>query len=314
MRPATTAVQNFLAIWGPTIQARLADLYTFTLQGGEVLRYTGFQIGISAPPPDAGNPVNFFPAGPKFDRTHTRTQVGIEIDEIEISLYAGPADLLGFPGSGTLSWQTALWAGLFDGATMALDRAIISGYLPDGITLNVIGTYNWFTGRIGDVEIGRSKTIIRVKSLLDLLTIQMPRRLYQASCNHVFGGAMCGYDRVNGINGDGEATGLGATTISAQPGSSQNSIFTTLAPNPSNLYDQGSIVGASGQNAGYTRSIGVLSRGVVYYLKPWIFPVAIGDQFQLLPGCPHTVGGCQQFNNLDHYGGFPYIPPPETAI
>ncbi|MBV8777226.1 MAG: phage BR0599 family protein, partial [Alphaproteobacteria bacterium] len=35
----------------------------------------------------------------------------------------------------------------------------------------------------------------------------------------------------------------------------------------------------------------------------------------LLPGCDHTVATCQStFNNLSHFGGFPYIPPPELAV
>jgi hypothetical protein len=43
--------------------------------------------------------------------------------------------------------------------------------------------------------------------------------------------------------------------------------------------------------------------------------VAIGDTFRFLPGCDHTAASCQStFNNLSRYGGFPYIPPRETAV
>jgi hypothetical protein len=41
----------------------------------------------------------------------------------------------------------------------------------------------------------------------------------------------------------------------------------------------------------------------------------MGDQFKLLPGCDRTLSTCTNvFNNAIHFGGFPYIPTPETAI
>jgi hypothetical protein len=47
----------------------------------------------------------------------------------------------------------------------------------------------------------------------------------------------------------------------------------------------------------------------------FLSPVAIGDTFQLLPGCDHTLATCQNiFNNLDHHGGFEFIPTPENAV
>jgi uncharacterized phage protein (TIGR02218 family) len=141
------------------------------------------------------------------------------------------------------------------------------------------------------------------RSLLDLLTQQMPRRLYQAACTHIFGDAMCLFDR----------TTL-AATVSATT-ADQNSLVTAFVPSPSTLYDNGTIAGVSGLNTGFRRGIGGMHDGAAFFLKPWIFPVAIGDLFQLLPGCDHTVATCNiVFNNIIHYGGCPFIPPPETAI
>jgi uncharacterized phage protein (TIGR02218 family) len=146
---------------------------------------------------------------------------------------------------------------------------------------------------------------MKVKSLLDLLAIQqMPRRLYQAACTHVFGDAMCTFNRAGF-----------AATVSALNGSNQAILATNAAPSPSTLYDQGSIVSITGENAGQSRTISRVLGGNVYLLKAWLCPVAVGDSFELLPGCDHTVATCQNtFNNLDHFGGFPYIPPPELAV
>jgi len=130
---------------------------------------------------------------------------------------------------------------------------------------------------------------------------------------------MCGYDRVNGLSASGGG-GPGQQTFVCDAGSTQHVIYTDFVPAPSTAYDNGSIIGVSGQNAGYTRTIGQLdstgSPSAIYYLKPWVFPVVAGtDQFQILPGCDHTLATCTgTFQNQLRYGGFPDIPPPETAI
>ena len=57
------------------------------------------------------------------------------------------------------------------------------------------------------------------------------------------------------------------------------------------------------------------SRLAAASLKAWVYPVTIGDSFRFLPGCDHTTASCQlPFKNLSRYRGFPYIPPPETAV
>jgi uncharacterized phage protein (TIGR02218 family) len=184
-----------------------------------------------------------------------------------------------------------------------------------GVLDTSLGVLLWFYGRVAECDVGRSTIAIRVKSLMNLLAVQqIPRRLYQASCGHVFGDAMCGYDRAAGENALGAATGLGAVTISAQTGSNQAQIVTTFSPSSAAAYDQGTMTCLTGANAGASRTISSLAGGVVYQLQPWLSPVAAGDTFQLLPGCDHTSATCDgTFQNLARFGGFPYIPPPEAA-
>jgi hypothetical protein len=55
--------------------------------------------------------------------------------------------------------------------------------------------------------------------------------------------------------------------------------------------------------------------GWVYVKLALLSPVLIDDEFQLLPGCDRTLAMCKNvFNNTTHFGGFPYIPTPETAV
>lgn len=325
-RPCTVALQTFLDTWNPSTGAQIADLYIFTLVTGEVFYYSGFRTALVAPLPNTDSPKFFFQRGPVFTRTKVKVQIGPQIDELEIALIVGENDLVGMNSGGTLTWQKAFWSGIFDGADVELLRAFI--HVTPGIpaTRTVVGTLTWFYGRIGDVEIGRTRCMIRVKSLLDLLTVQMPRRLNQSACNHVFGGPMCGFNRETGVSTLGITTPFGAQTITCQAGSSQDSLTTTYVPGVPTAYDNGTVIGLTGLNAGFTRTIGKLdssvSPSVVYYLQPWIFPVtALTDTFKLLPGCDRLLNTCiSTFHNqaangsAGRYGGMPYIPPPESAV
>jgi hypothetical protein len=315
MRPCSAALAAYLATHDTVV---MADLYTFALSSGEVLRYSGWTTRLSLP--ERAFPVGSlnhgaatiieFALGPRFGRSKVTTRLGIEPTELDVEVFAGEGDLVGmFP------FAEAVRVGLFDGASVELDRFFapagpdVSGALDAGL-----GAIVWFYGRVAECDVGRGSVTMKVKSLMNLLAIQqMPRRLYQASCGHVFGDAMCGYDRAAGKNAAGVATGNGAATITAANGTTQALISAGGAV--ASVYNQGTITGATGANAGYRRTIANLGDGTqIRLFKPFLFPIAIGDTFTVLPGCDHTTSACQNlFDNLARYGGFPYIPPPESA-
>jgi uncharacterized phage protein (TIGR02218 family) len=306
MRPCSAALAAYLAANDIFI---VTDLYTFALATGEVLRYSGWTTALQIPGTlfPAGslnyNALDYtsFTLGPRFGRSKVSTKIGVQPAELDIEILAAAADTIG-----TVSFADAVRLGLFDGATVELDRLFAPPQPAGNGGLDTsLDAIVWFTGRVADCDVGRSKIQLKVKSLMNLLAIQqMPRRLYQAACTHVFGDAMCGFDR----------TTL-AQTAAALAGSTQSEIHTALAPSPATLFDQGTMLGLTGANAGLTRTIRQMLGGVAYQLKAWLYPVALGDTFRFLPGCDHTVAACQgTFNNLVHYGGFPYIPPPETAV
>ena len=306
MRPCSAALKSYLAANDAFV---VIDLYTFALPSGAVLRYSGWTTPLMIPGTafpagslnrDAAGYTSFA-LGPRFDRSTVTTKIGIEPTELDISILAGANDLVG----GT-SFADAVRTGQFDGATVELDRFFTPPQpAGSGAPAMNLGAIVWFYGRLAETDVGRSKINMKVKSLLNLLAQQqMPRRLYQAACTHVFGDTMCGFDR----------TSLTAS-VTAQAGSSQAAIVTSLSPSPATLFDQGTIVATSGPNAGQRRTITQLSGGTAYLLKAWLEPVTVGNEFELLPGCDHTVATCQNtFNNLNRFGGFPYIPPPELAV
>jgi len=284
MKAASAAM---IALLGSSDQFIMADLYTITLVGGSVLRYS------AAPTALIANGYTFA-LGPKFERSKTKVVIGTQVDELEVMLYPGTTDLLG-----GASFLEAAWQGQLDGALLQLERAFMSTY---GDTSP--GTVVLFAGRISDIDCTRTAIDIKCRSHLELLNIQMPRRLWQSSCTHVFGDAMCQFDR----------SALQAT-FAVGPGSTQVQIATSVSPSPANLYAQGTITGVTGANAGSSRTVASMEGGWVYVKLAFLSPVLIGDEFQLLPGCDHTLVTCENvFNNTIHFGGFPYIPTPETAV
>lgn len=316
MRPCPAALATFLA--DGSDQAWIADLYTFALSDGLVLRYSGGNAAVTVAASGFADPhsLNYgsarsFALGPRFGRSKIATKVGVAPAELDIDLFAGAGDMIG-----TFTVAEAVRIGLFDGATIELDRLV--GAAPGDASL---GCLTWFYGRVAECDIGRSRIAIKVKSLMNLLAVQqMPRRLFAASCSHVFGDPMCGYNRASGTAADGTAGGPAQITLAAAAGSGQSGIF-LAAPIAADIFDyvEGTLVGASGANTGLTRTIAAIRPDglEIAQFKPWLYPVAPGDQFHALPGCDHSLtglGGCSRRNNLARFGGFPYIPPPEMAF
>ena len=56
----------------------MADLYSFTLQGGGAYRYSGGTIAIT----DRSG--NYFGLGPKFERSKTKVITGVQVDELDV--------------------------------------------------------------------------------------------------------------------------------------------------------------------------------------------------------------------------------------
>lgn len=320
MKPCTAALASFLD--GNPKEAIQIDLYTVALVTGEIFRWSGGTAALTVPAAGFADPLSLnygadrvFALGPRFGRSKVTSKIGVEPAELVISLYPRATDLVG-----TLSVAAAAARGAFDGATVELDRFFAPPQSTgDGLIDTSLGVLVWFQGRVNEIEIGRSVVTITVKSLMQLIaTTQMPRRVFGSGCTHVFGGAMCGYDRILGLNALGAATGWGQQAITAAAGSSQLAIYSSYLPGVSpSPYNEGTIVGTAGENTGFKRSIQFhdAATGTVWPNLEWIYPVAVGDTFALLPGCPHTATYCEDtLNNLDRYGGFPHIPPPESAV
>lgn len=261
----------------------MADLYTFTLSSGAVFRAGSADIDL----PWNGNT---FPST-RIKRSKTKTTVGVEVDELDVSIYGNATDAQG------LTFVGGLGVGSLDGAVLTLERA----FLPDWQS-PVTGTLIHFLGDVADIKFGRSEAQLKVKSLLNRLNIQMPRNLYQPGCLHTLYDAGCALSKAAfGVNG------------TVQSGSTATAIHVSLGQ-ADGTFSLGTITFIGGQNAGASYTVKTHGGGILTLTRPTLVIPTAGDGFTVYPGCDKQQATCQaKFSNLAHFRGFPYVPAPETA-
>jgi len=268
-------------------QFRMADLFTFTLVSGEVLRYTSWDRDVFY----QKDSNLYLSLGPLIERTAVRTVIGVEVDTMDVSVHPSPGDQINGRG-----FAAAAARGALDGAEFLLERV----FLDDASV--VIGGYTNFCGLVGDIDIVRSTVQARIDSYLSLLNVNLPRNLYQPACLHTLYDAGCAVSRAaNGVAG---AVASGTTTTLIKCGLAQDSAYFNL----------GYIRFDSGDLAGTRRTVKSYTPGNVRLLTPLPFAPAIGDTFTAYPGCDKTQATCTaKFSNLANFRGMPYVPVPETT-
>lgn len=284
MKPASAQLLALLA----TNQFVMADLFTFTLVNGAVLRYTTADVNIVS----GGN--TFLANGPLLERARAHWKIGMDVDTQDLSVCPRATDLV----SGVPFLQ-AVKQGYFDGAIGQIERAFMATM---GDT--TAGTVVTFAGRVGPVDFGRTMAIFHLHSHLELLNRNMPILLYQPGCVHTLYDAGCLAVKASfSLN---VTIGAGPTLSAIPvPGTGQADGY----------YDLGQLAFTSGANAGWTKAIKSWAGGVATLVSPLLQLPAPGDAVTISAGCDKQQATCQtKFNNLLHFLGAPYVPVPETAI
>jgi len=286
-----------LVAWlGLNRQATPIDLWTIRLIGGTVLRYSGGDIPVTV------NGVTWS-LGPGLQRTRLRQTIGVSVDTMTMTLKADASVLVG-----AVPLLQALAAGLFDGATVQVDRA----FLDDAQACQ--GVMPGFFGRVGQSKVGRSgMATVEVRSHSELLNVMVPGDVYQPGCRNSLFDADCGLAAasytVSGVVASIDGTRRVLTSSSA-----------AVVAKPTAWADLGLLAFTSGLNAGVSRSVRthVLAAGVatITAVAPFKLAIAAGDTFTLRAGCNKVYGGdCTvKFANQARFRGEPFIPAPETIL
>ena len=264
-----------------------ADLWTITLNGGGVVRWTSHDKDITANG-------HLFISGPNIQRGTISEKRGVEVAELSVTIDAIDSDTInGAPVIRFISQH-----GL-DGANVKLERA----YAPDWAS-PVTGTVIRFAGKVTSVDpiIGGTAELT-VSSWLVLLNTNMPRNQYQAGCMRTL------YDAGCGVN---PASFSASGTVSTGGAGSFGSNLTGVA----GRYSQGRVLFTSGANNGISRTVKINnSDGSFALVRPLPAPAATRDTFTAFAGCDLAMATCRdKFSNLIRFKGTPFVPVPTTAL
>lgn len=269
------------------VQLVMADLYTFTLLGGQVLRYTSNDSAITV----AGNTWGL---GPILKRGRTKLSVGISVDTLSVQLSAAPTVLVN-----SVPMMQFITLGGMANTRLQVDRLFAAA---DGVP---VGMLPIFTGRIADIGGGRHEKTLQVKSDTELLDVMVPRDVYQAGCKNTLFDGNCGLARA----------GFTLARAATGPSDAARTTFAHAIGVPVGYFSLGIVTFTSGPNAGIARTVRDHTASTLVTLQPWPFAVASGDTFSVQAGCDKKQLTCDtKFANLPRFRGEPYVPAPETVI
>jgi uncharacterized phage protein (TIGR02218 family) len=289
MKTASTTLQNFLADNATFV---MADLYQFTLSGGTVLRYSGAAQLINY----GGNS---YPVGPRFTRSGLGQKRGVQVDSLDLEIDADERHQVN--GVPLLSFIRNRG---FDSALLTVTRVFAQDW-----STAWVGGFTAFLGRLSEItESGATYVKLKVNSGLEVLDANMPADLYQASCLNTLFDSKCNLARA-GFQSVGTVTGVASVSGFNTNLTQAGGYFSTGG--------LGTLLFTSGANNGVRRTIKthVNAGGALTFVAPFPAVPAIGDQFQIWPGCDLSQSRCSNFfNNLINFRGQPYIPIPETIL
>lgn len=306
MKPVTAPVQ---ALLDSGVFASY-ELFTITLFGGGVIRFTNCQVDI------AWGGHTWSSRGvrvdPKTSRSTAHWKIGLDVDTWVVTVMPRIRDEItgeSYPDKiGGTPWASAARAGALDNADFEVVRAYFAAAptlpLPAGNAAIPVGVITLFAGIMGEVDVGDTTVVLNALDDRVRLAIQLPRNLHRASCRHTLFDSGCQL-----VAASFKKTG----TVGA--GSTQGSILSTIAaPLGSGTYALGRIVMTSGLNDTFSRAVRSWDGVTLTLMVPLPYAVMAGDTFDAYPGCAKTTTVCDQFGNILNYGGEPDIPAPEAAI
>lgn len=282
MRPASVEMTDFLLTKQPFF---IADLFTIVLLDGTTYRWTSTDQKISH------GGVTWLAFGPLLKRTGWSMNNTVETQDLTIEVASTGTDFQG------VNLKLAVHNGLLDGASVNLQRAVMPTF---GDTS--LGLIDVFFGKVGKVEITSIGFLMTVRGSNILFNQYMPRNRYGLNCIHTLFDAGCTLSR--------------ATFTSTMTMVDPTTAFLPWETAP--LYDPARLVAGTvyirtGPAYGSYRTVQAASASGVLLSYPLYATPLTGDVFDLSLGCQKTRDACNEFSNITHFRGFPFLPPPETA-
>ncbi len=274
------------------------DFFTLTLTTGDVLTYTDFDADVVI------GGTRFLGCGLVIpQRGNIKSAVGTDVDEMQLNFLLGTDDDGNFFSVlRGMTMQMLAAAGWLDQATILVQRLFWeeTGVLPPW---GPVWKFSGFVSKPS--EIARQLVTLDCVSWLERLQRQVPNTIMGPGCPYQVFDARCGLNPAT--QGVACVAGAGSTPMLLQA---------PQLTQADQWFDNGYVVFTSGANKGLAASIRTyaLANGIQLDV-PLIAALATGDTFTAYPGCDYTQATCQaKFANQAKFGGWPYVPTPETAI
>jgi uncharacterized phage protein (TIGR02218 family) len=269
-----------------------AGIVVFTLSDGTIYRWTSWDRDLVVDAQTYSSKKPWIKFG-RWGLVNT-----MEVPTLTISLLALNAD---FGGGGNIKRQ--IHNGLFDGARMLYSRCYMPLTDPGNTTL--YGTIEIFGGIVGAIDVTGAGADLVCKGGSNLLDQKAPRNVYAIGCIHTFCDINCTLNRATFTS----AFAVGAVGITT--------VFIPWAVPPGDAvkYLQGTLVMTSGAATGQRRTILDADASGLTLAYPLYTAPAAADTFTAFKGCLKTKDMCEDdYANLQHFRGAPYIPPPNSTV
>jgi hypothetical protein len=284
----------------------MADLFLIMLQDGTALAWTSYDTTLFVPP-YTYSPLFATGRGPLIQRKKWALKNTIDVPQMDIVIYTNGVDM---PDGSNL--KLSVHNGLFDYATVRLSRV----FMPTAGDTS-FGAVPLFTGNVAEIEIDALSITITVKGANIALDQYEPRNQYMPGCIHSVYDDGCA--PAPGQPGGGPART--AYTVANTIGAGVTRTFIPWgSPPPSNFanFALGYVTFTSGTAQGIRRTIpaGQATATGLGLSYPLYQTPAAGDEFTATYGCQRNRGpnGCTFFANLQHYRGFPNLPPADFGV
>lgn len=161
-----------------------------------------------------------------------------------------------------------------------------------------------FDGRMDEPVLDQQKLTLKVRSWLDGMHVNIPRRIFSSVCNYQLYDPWCTVGRTVDVN-VGTGTAIGS--------SDQYTLVADYLAGKADGYwgPIGTLWMLTGSNMNLGREVVAHSQTSmsVEVRMPFPYTIASGDAFRIERACMKTVADCcSKFVNYVNYGGFPTIP------
>lgn len=150
-------------------------------------------------------------------------------------------------------------------------------------------------GRVQNTDVSGEQITMECESVFTSLMRLGLRSQFESVCRHALYSAQC---RAN----------MPAQRVDAEVSTHSYQTTITMVAGVIDIYEDGFFRGGILEYGGLRRFI-TRHNGNTLVLSRRFSPIVIGAQVAVYPGCGKTMQICQaKFNNIDNFGGFPWIP------